>query len=157
MKPRELAMLGAFLALCLGIGGLGSVATAQSVGTWYQGLAKPAFNPPDWVFAPVWTTLYVLIAVAGWRVWRRGGFQGASAAAMAYGLQLALNLAWSFLFFGQRMIGAALAEIVVLFAAIAANAMLFRRIDRPAGWLLVPYAGWVGFACALNFELWRLN
>ena len=154
---REAAGLGAFLVICLGIGALGGIATAQSVGTWYQTLAKPPFNPPDWIFAPVWTTLYVLIAVAGWRVWRRRGLSGARAEFGAYALQLALNLAWSFLFFGQRMIGAALVDIAALLAVIMANVLLFRRIDRPAGWLLVPYAGWVAFACLLNFELWRLN
>ena len=157
MTKRELAGLGAFLVVCLGIGALGAAATAQSVGTWYRGLAKPSFNPPDWVFAPVWTALYVLIAVSGWRVWRRRGFGGARAAMNAYALQLSLNLGWSFVFFGQRMIGAALLEIAVLLAAIAANAALFWRIDRLAGSLLVPYAGWVAFAGLLNFELWRLN
>jgi translocator protein len=157
LKPRDLLALGAFLVLCLGVGALGSVATAQSVGTWYQGLAKPAFNPPDWVFAPVWTTLYVLIAVAGWRVWRRRGLSGARLEFAAYAAQLALNLAWSILFFGQRMIGAAAAEIGVLLFAIAANAVLFWRVDRPAGWLLAPYAAWVAFACLLNFALWHLN
>ncbi len=154
---RDAAGLGAFLALCLGVGALGGFATAQSVGTWYQGLAKPPFNPPDWVFAPVWTTLYVLIAVAGWRVWRARGLAGARVAMAVYAAQLALNLAWSWLFFGGRMIGAAMAEIVALLAAIVTNALLFWRIDRVAGWLLAPYAAWVAFACLLNFALWRLN
>ena len=157
MKPRDLLTLGAFLAVCLGVGALGSVATAESVRTWYPGLAKPPFNPPNWVFAPVWTTLYVLIAVAGWRVWRHRGFSGARAEFTAYAAQLALNLAWSFIFFGQHMIGVAAVEIGVLLAAIAVNAMLFWRIDRPAGWLLAPYGVWVAFASLLNFALWRLN
>ena len=157
LTKRELAGLGAFLVLCVGIGALGGAATAQSVGTWYQGLAKPPFNPPDWVFAPVWTALYVLIAVSGWRVWRLRGFGGARVAMAAYALQLALNLAWSFLFFGQRMIGAALLEIAVLLVAIVTNVVLFWRIDRPAGGFLVPYAAWVAFAGLLNLELWRIN
>jgi tryptophan-rich sensory protein len=157
LKPRELLVLGAFLLLCLGIGALGSIATARSVATWYQGLVKPTFNPPDWLFAPVWTALYVLIAVAGWRVWRRRGLSGARLEFAAYAAQLALNLAWSFIFFGQRMIGAALVEISVLLVAIAMNAVLFWRIDRLAGWLLAPYAAWVAFACLLNFALWQLN
>lgn len=149
--------MGAFLVLCLGLGALGGVATAQSVGTWYQGLAKPPFNPPDWVFAPVWTTLYVLIAVAAWRVWRRRGLSGARIEFGVYAAQLALNLGWSFVFFGQRMIGAALVEIALLLAAIAVNGVLFWRLDRPAGWLLAPYAAWVAFAGVLNFALWKLN
>ncbi len=157
MKPRDLLALAVFLAVCLGIGALGGLATAESVRTWYPGLAKPSFNPPNWVFAPVWTALYVLIAVAGWRVWRLRGLAGARLEFGAYAAQLVLNLAWSFIFFGQHMIGAAAAEIVVLLAAIVANAVLFSRVDRPAGWLLAPYAAWVAFASLLNFTLWRLN
>lgn len=156
-RTADLLGLGAFLALCLAIAALGGWATAQSVGSWYQTLQKPVFNPPDWVFAPVWTLLYFMIALAGWRVWRRYGFARAGPALAVYAVQLALNLAWSFLFFGERLVGAALVEIALLLAAIGINAVLFFRLDRLAGWLLVPYAGWVAFACALNFALWRLN
>ena len=149
--------LVAFIVVCLAISALGAAVTAQSVGTWYQTLKKPPFNPPDWVFAPVWTALYLMIAVAGWRVWRVRGLTGAPAAMSAYAAQLALNLAWSFLFFGARAIGLAFAEILLLLATIFVNILLFWRIDRLAGWPLVPYAAWVLFATALNFELWRLN
>lgn len=149
--------LAVFVAACLAISGIGGWITAQSVGTWYQTLRKPFFNPPDWVFAPVWMSLYVAIAIAGWRVWRKVGIGGARAAMTTYALQLALNLAWSFLFFGGRMIGAALAEILVLLVAILVNVALFRPIDRVAAWLLAPYAAWVAFAAVLNFALWRLN
>lgn len=131
--------------------------TATSVGTWYAGLAKPAFNPPNWGFGPVWTALYLMLAVAGWRVWRRRGAGGVRLALGALALQLALNLGWSFLFFGARLIGAALAEIALLLAAILATAVLFWRIDRVAGALFVPYAAWVAFATVLNAALWRLN
>lgn len=154
---RGLAGLAAFVAICLGVSALGGWVTAGSVGSWYPTLAKPDFNPPSWVFAPVWTTLYLMIAVAGWRVWRLRDLAGAPAAMAAYALQLALNLGWSFLFFGGRMIGAALAEIVVLLAAILVNIALFRRIDRPAALLLLPYAAWVAFATVLNAAIWRLN
>jgi tryptophan-rich sensory protein len=147
----------AFIALCLAISALGAAVTAQSVGTWYQTLKKPPFNPPDWVFAPVWTFLYLTIAVAGWRVWLARGLAGARAAMATYAAQLVLNLGWSFVFFGGRMIGAALAGIALLLAAIVVNGWLFWRIDRLAGWLLAPYAVWVLFATVLNFELWRLN
>ena len=156
-RVGDLLGLGAFLVLCLAISAISGWITAQSVGTWYQTLHKPVFNPPDWLFAPVWTVLYLMIAVAGWRVWRSVGLSGAWAGMVAYSAQLALNLAWSFLFFGGRMIGIALADIVLLLAAIGVNAVLFWRIDRLAGWLLVPYAAWVAFACVLNFALWRLN
>ena len=109
------------------------------------------------MFAPVWSTLYLLIALAGWRVWRQRALSDIRAALAAYALQLVLNLLWSFLFFGGRMIGFALFEIVLLLFAIGINGWLFWRIDRWAALLLVPYAGWVAFACLLNLELWRLN
>jgi translocator protein len=157
LSMREWRSLGAFVALCLLISAIGGAVTAQSVPTWYQALDKPAFNPPDWVFAPVWTLLYCMIAVAGWRVWRARGLAGARAAMATYALQLALNLGWSLIFFGGRMIGAALAEIALLLAAACANAVLFWRVDRVAGWLLAPYAAWVAFATVLNAALWRLN
>jgi len=169
-RARDLAGLAAFVLLCLGVSALGAWVTATSVGGWYQGLAKPAFNPPDWVFAPVWTALYLMIAVAGWRVWRRRGTTSARGVTSAhsgttsahcalgvYALQLALNLAWSFIFFGAQAIGIALAEIALLLGAIVVNLRLFWRIDRAAGLLLAPYALWVAFAAVLNAALWRLN
>ena len=156
-RAGELLGFGAFVALCLAISALSGWVTAQSVVTWYRTLQKPVFNPPDWMFAPVWTLLYLMIALAGWRVWRTRGLAGARAGMAAYAAQLALNLAWSFLFFGGWMIGIALAEIVLLLGAIGVNAVLFWRTDRLAGWLLAPYAAWVAFACVLNFALWRLN
>jgi tryptophan-rich sensory protein len=182
-RRRDYAGLAAFIAINVAISALGGWATAASVGTWYPALAKPAFNPPDWIFAPVWSALYLMIAIAGWRVWRRGTAQGSGAAQAsgaapdgrstapdargaarevrlaltAYAVQLALNLSWSFVFFGARLIGPALVVIAALLAAIAVNALLFWRIDRWAGGLLAPYAAWVAFATLLNAALWRLN
>jgi tryptophan-rich sensory protein len=157
LSGRNLVALAGFVALCFAVAAAGGAVTATSVETWYAGLAKPPFNPPDWVFGPVWTALYLMIAVAGWRVWRRRSESGAWLALGAWGVQLSLNLSWSMLFFGARMIGAALVEIAVLLAAILITAALFWRIDRIAGVLLVPYAAWVGFATVLNAALWRLN
>jgi tryptophan-rich sensory protein len=156
-RTRNLLGLAAFVVVCLAISALGGWATAKSVATWYATLNKPAFNPPNWVFAPVWTTLYPMIAVAGWRVWRARGFAGARSEMSVYALQLALNLAWSLVFFGARAVGAALVEIVALLAAIVVNVRLFRRIDRVAGVLLLPYAAWVSFATVLNAALWQMN
>jgi tryptophan-rich sensory protein len=153
---KHLAALAGFILLCLLVAAVGGAVTASSVGTWYQGLAKPSFNPPDWVFGPVWTTLYILMAIAAWRVWRLELARRRPALAL-WALQLALNLCWSFVFFGARAIGPALAEIVVLLAAILATLVLFWRLDRLAGALLVPYAAWVAFAAVLNAALWRLN
>jgi len=154
---RDLLGLGAFVLLCLGISALGGWVTSGSVDTWYQALQKPVFNPPDWLFAPVWTLLYLMIALSGWRFWRSRADAGRRAGMAAYAAQLALNLAWSFVFFGGRLIGPALAVILLLLAAIAVNAALFARTDRLAAWLLAPYAAWVAFAALLNFALWRLN
>jgi len=156
-RGKSLVALAGFVALCFAVAAVGGAVTATSVGTWYAGLAKPSFNPPNWLFSPVWSALYLMVAVTGWRVWRRRGHAGALIALAAWGLQLALNLGWSFLFFGARMIGAALVEIVLLLVAILVTAVLSWRIDRVAGWLLVPYAVWVGFATLLNAALWRLN
>lgn len=153
----DLLGLVGFAVLCLAVSGIGGAITATSVDGWYQTLQKPSFNPPDWVFGPVWTVLYVMMAVAAWRVWRRAGFASGRTALAAFLVQLGLNLAWTVLFFGVQAIGPALIEIVVLLAAIVVTAVLFWRIDRLAGWLLVPYGLWVAYAALLNAALWRLN
>jgi benzodiazapine receptor len=154
---QQALALFAFVAVCLAIGAIGAAVTSTSVGTWYQLLHKPPFNPPDWVFGPVWTVLYVAMAVAAWRVWRRLGLHGGRHALSLFAIQLLLNLSWTVLFFGFRQIGVALVEIVVLFAFIAATAVAIWRADSVAGLLFVPYLGWVGFAALLNASLWHLN
>jgi tryptophan-rich sensory protein len=157
MRAREYAGLAAFIAINAAISALGGWVTAGSVGTWYPELAKPSFNPPNWIFAPVWGVLYLMIAVAGWRAWRRGAGKELRLALTAYAVQLVLNLSWSFVFFGAHLPGPALAVILAMLAAILANAFLFWRIDRAAGALLLPYAAWVSFATLLNAAIWRLN
>ena len=156
-RRRDILGLIAFLALCFGVSAIGGAVTATSVGGWYQTLHKPSFNPPDWVFAPVWTMLFAIMAVAGWRVWRAPGPRAAGVAMVLFAAQLALNLAWSFLFFGLRSIGAALIEIVALLAVIIATTAAFWQRDRLAGILFVPYAAWVAYATLLNAALWRMN
>jgi tryptophan-rich sensory protein len=127
-------------------------------GAWYAGLEKPAFNPPNWVFAPVWTVLYVLMAVAAWLVWRERGSVAAAAVPLAAWLvQLVLNALWSWLFFGQHEMGLALVDITALWFAIVVTIALFWRVNHLASWLLVPYLAWVSFAMLLNAALWRLN
>lgn len=126
-------------------------------GEWYASLAKPSWNPPSWVFAPVWTTLYVLMGVAAWLVWRKRGFAGAPAALGLFIAQLGLNSLWSYLFFGAHRPGLAFLDIVVLWLVILATTVTFWRVSIPAGALLLPYLCWVGFASALNLQLWRLN
>jgi benzodiazapine receptor len=126
-------------------------------GTWYAGLRKPAWTPPAAVFAPVWTLLYMLMAVAAWRVWQAAGFGAARVALTLYLIQLVVNAAWSWLFFGRHRIGSALIDVVLLWLLIAGTLLLFRARDDVAGWLLVPYLLWVGYAGALNLALFRLN
>lgn len=153
----EIVGLVLFLALCLGIGALGAAVTATSVKTWYAALAKPSFNPPDGVFGPVWTVLYILMAIAAWRVWRVADREMVQGALTLFALQLALNLGWSVVFFGLERIGPAIAVVVVLDVAVVATALAFRPLDRIAALLLVPYMLWVGFATVLNIAIWRLN
>lgn len=124
-------------------------------GPWYKTLDKPFWTPPNWVFPVVWSALYVMIAVAGWRVWREAGIVVLPFA--VYLLQLALNAAWSALFFGIRRADLAFADVVALWIAVAVNIALFLPIDAVAGWLLVPYLVWVTIASCLNFSVWRRN
>lgn len=126
-------------------------------GSWYAALNKPSWNPPNWVFGPVWTYLYVTMALAAWRVWRRGGWTNRRTSLLMYLLQLILNAFWSPIFFGLQQPGLAFVEILLLWAAIVGTLVLFLRVDRLSGILLVPYLAWVSFAAFLNFTLWRLN
>jgi benzodiazapine receptor len=154
---RDALSLLVFFALCFAVAAAGGVATASSVHGWYPELAKPPFNPPDWLFAPVWSVLYALIALAGWRLWRRRAAPAGRAALRWWGLQLGFNLSWSFVFFGARLPGAALVDIVLLLGAIGVTILLAARADRAAAWLLAPYAAWTAFAAALNAAIWYLN
>ena len=146
--------LAGWLALSFAAGWIGS---RFMPGAWYAALTKPAWNPPDAVFAPVWTLLYALMAVAAWIVWQRAGFSGAGPALALFVVQLALNALWSYLFFGLHRIDLALIEILALWLAILVLTALVWRQDWRAGALLLPYLAWVGFAACLNFALWRLN
>jgi benzodiazapine receptor len=145
-----------FFAICLGAGGLGSFFTGDSVRDWYPGLRRPPGTPPSWVFGPVWTTLYVLMAISAWLVWRDYGW-GARSALLIFFAQLALNVAWSGIFFGSRLPGVALAEIVILWLAIVFNIFVFHGLQSTAALLLLPYLLWVTYATYLNFGIWRLN
>jgi len=152
---HSLFVLLSFLVFTLTVGFLAGQVTAPNIPSWYNALAKPSFNPPSWVFAPAWTALYVLMAVAAWRVWRLKGFR--TPALGLWLVQLGLNFAWSFIFFGAHAPAPAFAELILLWLAIGATLVAFRRIDRLADWLLVPYLAWVSFAGVLNFWVWQLN
>jgi tryptophan-rich sensory protein len=150
-------MLAAFALVCLGVSAAGAWFTSGSVATWYPTLQKPAWNPPPWVFGPVWTVLYLMMATAAWLVWRKAGFSGAAGPLALFAVQLALNALWSPLFFGLESPGAGFADIVALWIAVGATLISFWRVAPPAGALFVPYWLWVSFAAALNFAIWRMN
>jgi translocator protein len=147
----SLAMLGAFILITFLAPAVGAFSPP---GAWYQTLVKPSWNPPSWIFGPVWTALYLMMAIAAWIVWKR---VGRGPALTLYFAQLALNAAWTPVFFGAHQLGAAFIVIVCLWTAILFTLRAFWDISRPAGLLLVPYLAWVSFASALNFTLWRLN
>lgn len=150
MKRYLLLIL--FLVLVLGGGLLLGFLTAP--GEWYAGLAKPAFNPPGWLFGPVWTVLYVLIAVAGWRIWQR---ERRGWPMKLWWAQLGLNFLWSPVLFAAHQIGLAFLVIFLMLAAILAFIATAWRQDHLAAWLFLPYAAWVAFASALNGSIWALN
>lgn len=150
-------VLALFVLICLGTAGLGAAWTNLSVGDWYATLNKPSWNPPKWVFGPVWTALYIGMAVAAWLVWRKNGLADAWLPLLLFGVQLFLNAAWSALFFGMRSPGIAFADIVLLWIAILATIIAFGRVSSLAATLLVPYLAWVSFATALNWSIWRMN
>ena len=126
-------------------------------GQWYANLAKPRWNPPNWVFAPAWTILYVTVAVSGWLVWRKSGFAGAVFPFEVYAAGLFINAMWSAIFFGWHKPGLAFFDVTLLWLSIIATILLFYPIEQNAGLLLLPYLGWVSFAGALNFAVWRMN
>lgn len=155
--PRQVLGLVVSLAICFGAAGLGSLFTTPSVAGWYATLRKPPWTPPNWIFGPVWSLLYLGMAVAAWLVWRRAGFSGARLALTLFAVQLVLNVGWSALFFTLHRPGVAFGEIVLLWVLILATLLSFWPLSRAAGWLMMPYLAWVGFAAALNFAIWRLN
>jgi translocator protein len=153
----DLLALVLFVAFCLGVGALGASVVDASVDSWYADLVKPSFTPPNEVFGPVWTVLYLLMAVAAWRVWRSADRDTRRGPLTLFALQLALNLGWTVVFFGLQKIGAAVATIVVLDVGVVVTTLAFRTVDRLAAFLMLPYLAWVVFATVLNIAIWRLN
>jgi tryptophan-rich sensory protein len=135
----------------------GQIATFPNLKPWYSALAKPSFNPPNWLFGPVWTLLYVLMAYAVWRVLRLPASPRRRMALTLFFVQLALNAAWSWMFFMAHNPALGLLDIVPQWIAIVATIVVFASLDSVASWCLVPLAAWVGFATALNFAIWRFN
>ena len=148
-------VLAGFIIVCLGVGVVSGVMTAGAMVDWYPTLNKPFFNPPSWVFAPAWTILYIMMAVAAWRVWLAG--PSSKPALNLFFIQLVLNFLWSVFFFGLHSPALALIDIIAMWIMIALTMRAFFKIARPAGWLLVPYLAWVSFAAVLNASIWWLN
>jgi len=145
--------LAAWLAASFAAAAVGALATRPAP-EFYAELVRPDWAPPAWLFGPVWTTLYALMGVAAWRVWRKARF---GVPLVLFSVQLAVNALWSWLFFAWRMGAAAFADVVLLWLLIAATLVAFWRIDRPAGALLAPYLAWVSFAAILTYAVWRAN
>lgn len=157
-NSRRLPRLVSAIVVCQLAGIVGSVFTVSSIPTWYAGLEKPFFAPPNWLFGPVWLSLYTLMGVSLYLVWSRGAdTRSVKTALSVFGIQLALNALWSVLFFGLRSPLLGLVEIAALWIAIAATIVLFYRVSRTAGLLLIPYIAWVTIAAALNGFIWTLN
>ncbi len=158
MTARNVIAFVVALALPQIAGGIGALFTYEAIPSWYATLMRPLFAPPNWIFGPVWTTLFILMGIAAFIVWKKGWEKPAVQVALStFGFQLVLNTFWSILFFGLQSPGLALFEIVLLWCAIAANIVAFWRVSRLAGLLLLPYIAWVSFAAYLNYMIWMLN
>ncbi|HEY0701533.1 MAG TPA: TspO/MBR family protein [Candidatus Acidoferrales bacterium] len=145
------------LAVCYAAAWIGSAVTRPAIKNWYEHLAKPSWRPPNWAFAPAWTIIFTLMAFSAWLIWLQHETLFIWPALCFFGIQLALNIAWSAIFFGLRRLGLAAIEIACLWAAILGTLIQFWRIAPLAGWLLIPYLAWVSFAMVLNLAIWRMN
>ena len=158
MDKNKFVKLIAAILVCQLAGFIGSIFTVSAISGWYATIQKPLFNPPNWVFAPVWTTLFLLMGISLYLIWEKGlDKKEVKLAVSVFGVQLALNIVWSFLFFGLQNPFLAFIEIVLLWIAILATIILFYRISKKAGLLLFPYLLWVSFAAFLNYSIWILN
>lgn len=157
MKTKILKLVIS-IAIPLSVGAIAGIFTVSSVSTWYSTLNKPSFNPPNWIFAPVWNLLYILMGVALFIVWEKGKEnEYFKKAIWIFGIQLFLNFLWSFIFFYFHRPDLAFAEVILLWVLILLNIFYFSKISKLAAWLLAPYIFWVSFAAFLNFSIWKLN
>jgi len=158
MTKRDILKLVVSIVVCEGAGGIGAIFTTPAISTWYAGLQKPSFTPPNSVFAPVWLTLYLLMAIAAFLIWRKGlNTQSAKPALILFLVQLALNVLWSVVFFGLKSPLGGVILILLLWIAILLTIIRFFKISPPAGGLLIPYIVWVSIAANLNVWVWILN
>jgi benzodiazapine receptor len=158
MSGIDIIKLIISIAACEGAGGIGAIFTTPAIATWYAGLKKPTFTPPNSVFGPVWITLYLLMGIAVFLVWREGlGQEGVTIAFVIFWAQLVLNILWSVIFFGLKSLFGGMVMILLLWIAILINIITFFGVSPLAGWLLIPYIIWVSIAANLNVQVWKLN
>lgn len=157
MEKSDVIKLSAALLFTVGFGSLGAVFTVAEIGTWYATLNKPSFNPPNYLFGPVWTILYILMGISFYLVWKKPTSPVRTAGVLFFLVQFILNFCWSIIFFKLHKMGLAFAEIMVMWIFILFTINEFRKLNKIAAWLLVPYILWVSFAAVLNFSLWKLN
>ena len=158
MKIKNILKLVYSIVICQLAGVIGSFFTFPSISTWYAALEKPSFNPPNWIFSPVWITLFILMGVSLYLVWIQGTKTKYAKMALAlFGIQLSLNILWSIIFFGLKSPFFAFIEIVILWVAILLTILKFSKISKTAAYLLIPYILWVSFAAVLNFSIWVIN
>ncbi|MFA6549724.1 MAG: TspO/MBR family protein [Candidatus Margulisiibacteriota bacterium] len=154
---KNIIALVLFLLVPLAVGFLGSFVTISNIPTWYAGLNKPFFNPPNWLFGPAWTFLYITMGIAAFLVWKSEPSSARNTALIFFGIQLLLNAIWTPIFFGAHMLLLAFFELVLLWVFILLTIVKFSTVSLPAAWLLAPYVLWVSFASVLNFSVWWLN
>lgn len=158
MNLKNWLVLTGFILLSESAGIIGSIFTAAAIEDWYTGIVRPALNPPAWVFGPVWTTLYALMGIAAFLVWKKGwNHKGIKVALGIFIFQLVLNTLWSIIFFGFHSPEGAFVEIILLWLAILTTIIAFAKVSKPAAWLLLPYILWVSFAMYLNYMIYVLN
>ncbi len=158
MIKKKTLKISLSILLCIAVGAFAAICTQSSVNTWYFEINKPFFTPPNWLFGPVWSILYIMMGVAAGLVWNKGFYhKWVKTALYHFGLQLILNAAWSILFFGLQQPLWALFDIVLLFTLVLFTIKWFKVVDKLAAYLLIPYSIWIAFATLLNFEIWRLN
>lgn len=158
-RSTKVLVVGFFVAfvVCYSVAAIGGLATAEAVDTWYRDIAKPSWNPPNWVFAPAWSFLYFTMAVSSWLVWKADCVAVPRNALAWFGFHLMLNALWSLLFFGMKRFDLAMIEIVLLWISIVISMVLYYRFSKIATLLLIPYCLWVTFASCLNYAIWSLN
>jgi len=156
---QKILRIATVIMTCLAVGYISSIVTRENIPTWYADLNKPFFNPPNWIFAPVWTLLYIMMGFAAGRIWNKidTDEKNVKKAFLFFIIQLALNALWSYLFFGLRNPMLASFEIILLWLMIYETYLQFKKIDKVSGYLLLPYLAWVSFATVLTFSIWYLN